>query len=94
MRGRRLQSAKKFKRFFEWTNTVAILTGPPNPGKMVTAVLPHPGHGRLVEKVMMVVSSIICYKECFYTLSWWSGDVAYYQPAYAETVSEGCCGVH
>ena len=39
---------------------------------------------------MMVVSSIICYKDCFYTLSWWSGDVAYYQPAYGETVAEGC----
>ena len=69
---------------YDWT---------PEPRKMMTAVLPHPGHGRLVEKVMMVVSSIICYKECFYTLSWWSGDVAYYQPAYAETVTEGCgCG--
>ena len=27
---------------FDWT---------PEPRKMITAVLPHPGHGRLVEKV-------------------------------------------
>jgi len=70
---------------FDWT---------PEPRKLVTAVLPHPGHGRLVEKVMWMVSSVICFKECLYTLSWLSGDEAYYQPAFAETVTEGCCCAH
>ena len=65
---------------FDWT---------PEPRKMVTAVLAHPGHGRLVERVMLVVSSVIAYKGCFYTLSWRTGDVAFYQPAYGEEVC-GC----
>ena len=61
---------------------------------MITAVLPHPGHGRLVEKAMMMVSYVICFKECLYTLSWHAGDVAYYQPAHGEPVTEGCgCGI-
>jgi hypothetical protein len=61
---------------------------------MITAVLAHPIHGRLVEKVMMMVSYVICFKECFYTLSWISADEAYYQPAYGEEVTEGCGCVH
>jgi hypothetical protein len=67
---------------FDWT---------PEPRQWVTAVLPHPGHGRLVEKVMGMISYVICFKECLYTLSWYAGDVAYYQPAYGEPVHEGCC---
>ena len=63
----------------------------PEPTKLVTAVLPHPGHGRLVEKAMLMVSSIICFKDCYYTLSWRDGDVAYYQPAYVEA-GIGCGG--
>jgi len=70
---------------YDWT---------PEPRKWITAVLPHPGHGRLVEKAMLMVSYVLCFKECFYTLSWHSGDVAYYQPAYAEAVSEGCGCAH
>ena len=57
---------------------------------MVTAVLPHPGHGRLVEKAMMMVAYVINFKDCLYTLSWYGGGVAYYQPAYGEPVTEGC----
>lgn len=68
---------------FDWT---------PEPRKLVTAVLAHPIHGRLVEKVMWMVSSVICFKECFYTLSWQAGDVAYYQPVHLE--AETCCGAH
>ena len=67
---------------FDWT---------PEPPKLVTAVLPHPGHGRLVEKVMLMVSRIICFKDCFYTLNWRDGDVAYYQPDYRQAMS-GCGG--
>ena len=69
-------------RDFNWT---------PEPTKLVTAVLPHPGHGRLVEKAMLLVSRVICFKKCFYTLSWRDGGVAYYQPAYGEAVT-GCGG--
>lgn len=70
---------------FDWT---------PEPRKMITAVLPHPGHGRLVEKAMMMISYVICFKDCLYTLSWHGGDVAYYQPAHGEPVSEGCGCMH
>lgn len=58
---------------FNWT---------PEPQKLVTAVLPHPGHGRLVEKIMLMISNTICFQGCFYTLSWRDGDVAFYQPAF------------
>lgn len=64
----------------------------PEPRKLVTAVLAHPSHGRLVEKVMWMVSSIIFFKGCVYTLRWCSGDEAYYQPAFAEPKT--CCGAH
>jgi hypothetical protein len=70
---------------YDWT---------PEPRKLVTAVLPHPGHGRLVEKVMLMVSSVICFKDCHYSLSWRSGDVAYYQPVHLEPVPEPCSCTH
>jgi hypothetical protein len=63
---------------FDWT---------PEPRKMVTAVLPHPIHGRLVEKLMLMIYHGICFKGCYYTLSWRDGDVCFYQPAFAEA----CC---
>ncbi len=66
---------------FDWT---------PEPRRFITAVLPHPGHGRLVERVLGMISYVICFKECLYTLSWYAGDVAYYQPASGEPVTEGC----
>ncbi len=70
---------------YDWT---------PEPRKVMTAVLAHPGHGRLVEKALLMLSSIICYKNCFYTLSWHAGDVAYYEPIHGEEVHEGCGGTH
>ncbi len=63
---------------FQWT---------PEPRKLVTAVLPHPIHGRLVEKVMLMVNHCLCFKGCFYTLSWRDGDVCFYQPA----LTQACC---
>ena len=60
---------------FDWT---------PEPRKLVTAVLPHPGHGRLVEKVMLMINNTICFQGSFYTLSWRDGDVAFYRPAFAR----------
>jgi hypothetical protein len=63
---------------FNWT---------PEPSKPLTAVLPHPIHGRLVEKVIMMVSPRICFRGCWYTLSWRDGDVCFYQRAFARA----CC---
>jgi hypothetical protein len=63
---------------FDWT---------PEPRKLVTAVLPHPGHGRLVEKIMMMINHTICFQGSLYTLSWRDGDVAFYQPAFTQA----CC---
>ncbi len=48
--------------------------------KPLTAVFPHPDHGRLVERVIMMVWPCICLKDCWYTLSWRDNDVAFYQP--------------
>lgn len=69
---------------YDWT---------PEPRKWITAILPHPGHGRLVERALLMVSYVICFKESFYTLSWREGSVAYYEPAYAEPVHDAC-GCH
>ncbi len=66
---------------FDWT---------PEPRKMVTAVLPHPIHGRLVEKLMLMINSIICFKGCAYTLTWRDGDVCFYQLAPAVAAA-ACC---
>jgi hypothetical protein len=66
----------------------------PEPRRLITAVLAHPIHGRLVEKVMLMVSSVICFKDCHYSLSWRSGDVAYYQPVHLEPVREACGCAH
>jgi len=67
---------------FNWT---------PEPRKLVTAVLAHPGHSRLVEKIMLMVSSVICFKGCFYPLSWRDGDAAFYQPALVEAMGPAGC---
>ena len=63
---------------FNWT---------PEPRKPITAVLPHPGHGRLVEKIMMMINHTICFQGSLYTLSWRDGDIAFYRPAFAQA----CC---
>lgn len=68
----------EFGNDFSWT---------PEPRKLVTAVLPHPIHGRLVEKLMLMVSNVIDYQGCFYTLSWRDGGVCFYRPAAS---SKGC----
>lgn len=60
----------------------------PEPRKMVTAVLPHAIHGRLVERLVLMINSVICFKGCSYKLSWREGDYAYYQPASAASC--GC----
>lgn len=50
------------------------------PEKVVVAVLPHPYHGRLVERVILYVRPNLTLKGEKYKLTWWSDGVAYYQP--------------
>jgi hypothetical protein len=64
----------------------------PEPRKLVTAVLQHPIHGRLVENIMLMIYHCICFKGCAYTLSWRDGDVAFYRPALVEAMGPTCCG--
>ncbi len=67
---------------YDWT---------PEPRKPMTAVLADPRHGRLVERIIMMVNHMICVKGCVYKFSWRDGDVAFYEPA--EILAEGpaCC---
>jgi hypothetical protein len=57
--------------------------------KPVVAIFPHPDHGRLIEKVIMVVSHFLCYHGSYYCLSWKDKDVCFYQPA--SPVQEAGC---
>ena len=52
----------------------------PEVPKLLTAILPHPLHGRLVERILMMVSSQLTIKGVRYALSWRDGDLAFYQP--------------
>jgi hypothetical protein len=54
-----------------------------NPEELVVAVLPHPYHGRLVERVILWVRPNLTIKGEKYKLTWWSDGVAYYEPARA-----------
>ncbi len=51
------------------------------PEQIVTAVLPHPLHGRLVERVIFWVRPHLDMKGSHYALTWWADGVAYYKPA-------------
>lgn len=51
-----------------------------NHDKLVVAVLPHPYHGRLVERVILYVRPDVTLKGERYKLTWWSDGVAYYEP--------------
>lgn len=48
--------------------------------KPLIAVLPHPMHGRLIERVVLMVNHIIDYKGYKYTYSWRNNGVVYYRP--------------
>ena len=48
--------------------------------KPVTAILPHPLHGRLVEGIILVVEKYLWFKGYWYSLNWRDHDLAYYQP--------------
>ena len=62
----------------------------PEPRKPLIAVLADPCHGRLVERLIMMVNKCICYKGCIYQFSWRDGDVAFYEPAIMEAAPAGC----
>jgi hypothetical protein len=47
---------------------------------LITAILPHPFHGRLVERVLLMVNKHINVEGMRYALSWRDGALAYYQP--------------
>ena len=51
--------------------------------KLVTAVLSHPYHGRLVERPILYVRPNLTLKGERYKLTWWSDGVAYYEPSWA-----------
>jgi hypothetical protein len=51
-----------------------------DPENAVTAVLPHPLHGRLVERVILWVRPTFTLKGRLYKLTWWGDGIAYYQP--------------
>ena len=46
---------------------------------LVSAVLAHPLHGRLVEKLIFYVRPDLEFEGRRYALTWWGGGVAYYK---------------
>ncbi|RJR36906.1 MAG: hypothetical protein C4567_13390 [Deltaproteobacteria bacterium] len=48
--------------------------------EVVTAVLPHPVHGRLTERVIPLVRRYLSFSGCPYVLCWRDHGVAYYTP--------------
>lgn len=46
---------------------------------LVSAVLAHPLHGRLVEKLIFYVRPDLEFEGQRYELTWWGGGVAYYK---------------
>jgi hypothetical protein len=47
---------------------------------LITAILPHPLHGRLVERVLLMVVKQINVEGVRYALSWRDGSLAFYRP--------------
>ena len=61
---------------FEVSGVAAV-----DPEHIVTAVLAHPLHGRLVEQVILWVRPFISYQGRRYDLTWWGNGTAYYKPS-------------
>jgi len=51
---------------------------------LITAILPHPIHGRLVERVLLMVNKNITMEGMRYTLSWRDHELAFYRPITAH----------
>jgi hypothetical protein len=47
---------------------------------LITAILPHPLHGRLVERALLMVVKQINVEGVRYALIWRDGSLAFYQP--------------
>jgi hypothetical protein len=62
------------------TETGQSLYNEVEPPKLITAILPHPLHGRLVERILLMVSKQINVRGMRYVLSWRDHDLAFYQP--------------
>jgi hypothetical protein len=54
--------------------------------KPLVAVFPHPLHGRLIERVILMVSHIFNYQGIRYRFTWKNSGVAYYHPEAEEVV--------
>jgi hypothetical protein len=56
--------------------------GPESPGalNLITAILPHPIHGRLTEFPLLMVNKQINVEGVRYDLVWRDGALAYYRP--------------
>jgi hypothetical protein len=61
-------------------NLTDPFTSAPEPAEvLVTAVLAHPLHGRLVEKMIFYVRPHLELEGQRYKLTWWGAGVAYYK---------------
>jgi hypothetical protein len=60
---------------FDFTATPVV-----EPDKIVTAVLPHPIHGRLTERIIGWVRPNFTLHGRRYKLTWWGDGIAYYTP--------------
>jgi hypothetical protein len=60
--------------------------GPESPEavNLITAILPHPFHGRLVEFPLLMVNKQISVEGVRYDLVWRDGALAFYQPITAH----------
>jgi hypothetical protein len=60
--------------------------GPESPEalNLITAILPHPFHGRLVEFPLLMVNKQITVEGVRYDLVWRDGALAFYQPITAH----------
>ncbi|PIU53232.1 MAG: hypothetical protein COS90_07245 [Deltaproteobacteria bacterium CG07_land_8_20_14_0_80_60_11] len=56
----------------------------PEAPELITAILPHPIHGRLVERVLLMVNKNITMEGMRYTLSWRDHELAFYRPITAH----------
>jgi len=63
-----------------------IEEGPESPEalNLITAILPHPFHGRLVEFPLLMVNKQISVEGVRYDLVWRDGALAFYQPITAH----------
>jgi hypothetical protein len=57
-----------------------LCSGPSEQAQIVTAVLPHPVHGRLTERLIPLLRRYLSFGGSPYVLCWRDHGVAYYTP--------------